>query len=231
MENGFSHIQCPLCGKFSGSRTFDPTKFDNDINGVRFEGLGYAKGFGVADRGSILDSGDPVIDLISDRVLEISRFLMDAGLITDNMMASHLPILESNIETQAKLESEVHTLEVDNEELKNKNAGLKKEIVKLDSEVDALEVDIEDLERKNAGLKNEVKELREQLESIDQYEDYAEAEDETDQFDDYIGGLTSMVEEVIGEEFYDQFEEDDDASENLKNMIIYLINEYDALVG
>ncbi len=229
MQNGFSHFQCALCGLSVSARKYDPTNFRNDIDGISFRGLGYAKGFGVAARGSILNSGDPVIDLIANRVLEISRFMMEAGIITDDRMASHLPVLESNIEAQAKLASEVDALEVDVEKLEHKNAGLKNEVAKLASEVDALEVDVEKLERKNACLKKTVEELRGELESVAEDEGYAEAEDETDE-DDYIGDLTSMLDEVIGDEFYDHYDEEEDASENLKNMLVYLINEYEGLV-
>ena len=95
MENGFNQFQCPLCGRSVSIRKFDPTEFDDDVNGIRFEGLGYGRGFGVAEKGSILESGDPVLALIGDRVLEISRFLMDAGILTQSMIVSHFPVLES----------------------------------------------------------------------------------------------------------------------------------------
>lgn len=230
MQNGFSHFQCALCGLSVSAKNYDPTNFRNDIDGLRFKGLGFARGFDVAARESILHSGDPVVELIADRALEISRFLLDAGIITDNMLASHLPVLESNIEAQAKLTSEVDALEVDVEDLENKNTWFKNEVVKLASEVDALEVDVENLERKNAGLKKTVEKLRGELESMDQDEGYAEAEDETDENGGYIAKITLMVEKVIGEEFYDRFVEDENAGENLKQMIVYLINEYEALV-
>ena len=216
MANGFNQFQCPLCGRSVSIRKFDPENFVNDVIGISFVGLGYGRGFGVADKGSILDSGDPILDLIANRVLEISRFMMDAGIITENSLAYHLPVLESNKESQSKLESEVDALEVDNEELRNKN-------VRLDSEVDALEVDVENLERKNAGLKNEVEELREQLESI--------TEDEgDDEIDDDIAEIASMLERVIGPEFHESYDESEYPLENLKNMTAFLINEYDALL-
>ena len=230
MENGFTHIQCTLCGLSVSARNYDPTNFRNDIDGIRFKGLGYAKGFGVAARGSILQSGDPVIELIAYRIIVISRFLMDAGIITDNMLASHFPVLESNISAKAKLESEVDALEVDVEELERKNAGLRNKVAKLESEVDALEVDVEDLENKNAGLKNKVEEQREQLERRAQDEGYVEAESETDKNGGAIAKITNMVEEVIGDEFYARFNGDENAGENLKQMISYLLNEYEALV-
>ena len=85
-------------------KKFDPTNFVNDINGIRMEGLGYAKGFGLTEKGSILDSGDPVIELIADRVLEISRFLMDAGVITEDMLVSHFPVLGSRAQVEEREE-------------------------------------------------------------------------------------------------------------------------------
>jgi len=104
MENGFNQFQCPLCGRSVSIRKFDPTEFDDDVNGIRFEGLGYGRGFGVAEKGSILESGDPVLALIGDRVLEISRFLMDAGILTQSMIASHIPVLESQAQVDEREE-------------------------------------------------------------------------------------------------------------------------------
>lgn len=104
MENGFNQFQCPLCGRSVSIRKFDPTEFDDDVTGIRFEGLGYGRGFGVAEKGSLLDSGDPVLDLIADRVLEISRFLMDAGILTQSMIASHLPVLASQAQVDEREE-------------------------------------------------------------------------------------------------------------------------------
>ena len=67
-------------------------------------GLGYGRGFGVADKGSILDSGDPVLFLISNRVLAISRFLIDAEIITEEMLASHLLVSESQTQVDEREE-------------------------------------------------------------------------------------------------------------------------------
>lgn len=228
MEQHFNQLQCPLCGRSVSISKFDPTDFVNDVIGIRFVGLGYGQGFGVAGKGSILDSGDPVLDLISHRVLEVSLFLLDAGIITKSMLESCFPVLASNTEARVKLSSEVDALEVDNEELENKNKWFKNEVVKLESEIDALEVDVENLERKNAGLKKEVEKLREQQESG--VEDEGEDEDETDEIDDDIAEITSMLEEAIGEEFYEIYDESEYTLENLKNMTAFLINEHEALV-
>ena len=72
MESAYNQFQCPLCGKSVGIKNFDPSNFDDDIIGIRFVGLGYGRGFEVAAKGSILDSEDPVLDKIADRVVEIS---------------------------------------------------------------------------------------------------------------------------------------------------------------
>ena len=76
MESAYNQFQCPLCGKSVGIKNFDPSDFDDDILGIRFVGLGYGRGFEVAAKGSILDSDDPVLDKIADRVVEISQFLL-----------------------------------------------------------------------------------------------------------------------------------------------------------
>ncbi|GAG98779.1 unnamed protein product, partial [marine sediment metagenome] len=112
---------------------------------------------------------------------------------------------------------EVESLEVDVEALRQRN-------FRLASEVEALEIDVEEVKQKNAGLNNEIEELQEQLENIEQ------GEGETDEYEEGIAEIESMMEEVIGQEFYERYEESEYALENLKNMTAFFINEYTALI-
>ncbi len=206
MEQHFNQLQCTLCGRSVSIRKFDPTDFVNDVIGIRFVGLGYGRGFGVAAKGSILHSGDPVLELMAGRVLEISRFLLDAEIITKSMLESRFPFLASNTESRARLSSEVEALEVEIEDLENKITWFKNEVAKLESEIETLEINIEELEGRDQD------------------------EDETEENGGVLTEITDMVEEVIGDEFYERNDEATNAGENLKQMIVYLLNEYEALV-
>ena len=190
MEHRFNQFQCPLCGRSVSIRKFDPSDFVDDINGIRFEGLGYGRGFGVAEKGSILESGGPVLDLVSDRVLEVSRFLMDAGIITEDMLVSHFPVLGSRAQVKEREEL-----------LDDINAALNPYYVDaFDSLFDASEAllkqfndyeeeDEESEGEHSVGLEDEEEEDFESLSELDKellLAEREEEEDEDDSLDDEI---------------------------------------------
>ena len=73
-EMDMSHLKCPLCGRLVSINYFDPSEFDADVFAVKYRGLGRGKGFEKSDEYSILLSGDPIIELIKERILGISKF-------------------------------------------------------------------------------------------------------------------------------------------------------------
>jgi len=58
---------------------FETTGFANDVFAVEVTGLGRGKGVKVTGTYSILQPGDATIELIKDRILEISKILLDSN--------------------------------------------------------------------------------------------------------------------------------------------------------
>ena len=64
-----SQFTCPLCGKFSSVRHYDPSNFEDDIMLVQVRGLGKGKGVEIVERYSLLQGDNPeLLDLISERI-------------------------------------------------------------------------------------------------------------------------------------------------------------------
>lgn len=69
-----SHFQCPVCGKHSSIRTYDPEGFVDEVDLVSFTGLGRGRGFSKEVVASIED--DPELkERLLNRVREVERFL------------------------------------------------------------------------------------------------------------------------------------------------------------
>ena len=73
-----SQFICPLCGKFTSVRYYDPSDFEDDILLVQVRGLGHGKGVEIVEKYSLRDGSDPdLLDLISDRVAVIYDMLYE----------------------------------------------------------------------------------------------------------------------------------------------------------
>jgi len=172
MDSGFNQFQCPLCGKSVGIKNYDPSEFDDDIIGIRFAGLGYGRGFEVAAKGSILDSDDPVLDKIADRVVEISQFLLedeedDADDRTEELIDDINAVLRPDYD-DAAFENLVDAaealldrfLDYDDEEDENDeeedDTGQYESLSELDKEILLAELEEEDEEEKLDDLDDEI---------------------------------------------------------------------------
>ena len=76
MEN-LGQLVCLLCGRFVSLSHFDPSGFDRDKYAVEVIGLGIGRGVRVTGTRSILQGGDPTVQLIKDRILELSNLLLE----------------------------------------------------------------------------------------------------------------------------------------------------------
>ena len=79
-----SHVNCPLCGRSQALSRFNPEILDNDVYLVSFRGLGRGKGFIKSGEHSILHPGDPTVELIKNRMLEIIGFFIEKNCVTLN---------------------------------------------------------------------------------------------------------------------------------------------------
>lgn len=76
-----SFIVCPLCGKMSSLRKYDPHSLDVDIYLQKVKGLGRGRGFKVVSKSSAL--GDPsVIEPIKNRLIDLLMMLKRKNLLS-----------------------------------------------------------------------------------------------------------------------------------------------------
>ena len=83
---------CPLCGRQVSLAHFDETRFSEDIQAINIVGLGRGKGFRVTDQYSILEKGDPTVELITDRILLLSKALIDNDCMSQSDVTRALQI-------------------------------------------------------------------------------------------------------------------------------------------
>ena len=101
---------CPLCGKQSSVRLYDPTKFDPDIYAIQKVGLGRGRGFKVTNQYSILNKENPTVELIKDRILLLSKTLIDNECLTSKEILSTLKIQTTNPRTLVKKDKIIKNL-------------------------------------------------------------------------------------------------------------------------
>ena len=70
-------LVCPVCGRFVSLKSFNPDNFDPDILAVNVKGRGRGKGVRVTEKYSIVQPGNPTIELIKNRMLVLLRVLLD----------------------------------------------------------------------------------------------------------------------------------------------------------
>lgn len=76
-----SFIACPLCGKMTSLRKFDPQSLDAEIYLQKVKGLGRGRGFKVASRSSAL--GNPsLIEPIKNRLIDLLLMLEGKNLLS-----------------------------------------------------------------------------------------------------------------------------------------------------
>ena len=84
-------IRCPLCGWYVNLNSFDPRKFNGDIELVTVQGLGRGRGFAVVSRESVLGD-DEITPMIKDGVLSIASTLIEKGCLTQQELLSKLKL-------------------------------------------------------------------------------------------------------------------------------------------
>ena len=120
-----SHVVCPLCGKNSSLRGFNPELLDLDVYVLSFAGLGRGLGFKSLGHKSILSSNNDTIGMIKERLLELlllfkkKRILRPTEILLRLNLSQGSDILES--------------LSEENLALKEENIELKRTISELES--------------------------------------------------------------------------------------------------
>ena len=200
-----SMLVCPLCGKQSSLRRFDPSGFHEDIIAIEKRGLGRGMGFEEVARYSLLGTGSPALSLIKDRVLVLVEVL-DIG--------SRVP---SERSLRAELEDEALAVKVEGleqriGELLDPLNEMTRERNRLRGEVEALEVEVEELRQENASLSERLDEQENECENCE-----------------IANGLCTEIDEVLN--MAGRFSDTAlvDSTECLIERVHYILREYEAM--
>lgn len=101
-------LVCPLCGKFSSLRYFDPSSFEHDILGVDTVGLGRGRGTRVVAKFSMLDDST-LMSIIKERCLLLVR-IIDGKIPPDQ---KELVALKEEVEMWRKRALDMQKEEID----------------------------------------------------------------------------------------------------------------------
>lgn len=137
-----SFLVCPLCGKSSSMRKFNPEDYDLDIYAQDMVGLGKGKGFAVTGKYSILDGNSHVIQMIKDRVLDILLLLYESDIVTQEEIINRFNIKSVSDEhraSKALLEEKTKRINFLSGELSSARADLEE----LKQRLEDILVDIE----------------------------------------------------------------------------------------
>ena len=163
-------LACPLCGRFVSLKHFDPTRFTDDVYEVEVTGLGRGKGVTVTGTHSILQPGDATIELVKDRILEISKILLDSNCLESREVLSKLRIQTVNPAELAKRDKVIESLSEEAinlksriDELSEKNVNLPKTISSLRKKIAEEDALLGDLTEQNIKLSGEKQDLEEKL--------------------------------------------------------------------
>jgi hypothetical protein len=126
-----SQLICPLCGKSTSLRRYDPSGFDDDIYVKNLRGLGRGRGFEEVDRHSLL-SDRTTMRMIGERILRIIALLASNDVLSEAEILSRLDIttVDRHVvrQQQARLNTAVttiRTLRHDNATLHEENEDLR----------------------------------------------------------------------------------------------------------
>lgn len=222
-----SMIVCPLCGKQTSLKHFNPSDYDLDIYVQEVRGLGRGRGFETGPRESILGD-DHVTPLIKDRLLELSRLLLKEEILKPSEVASLMggeAALRKRDDTIDELEE---TVEVLTSELNDAKEELRKRELNLAEWRSAYEKLLGLYNRKGDELKqvaSEKEEIEEELEEAQSKVKELEEEDE-----DWIVDLGNKIEEELKWEGSWDYTLEDDPKEALKERVDVMITEYNELL-
>lgn len=147
-------LVCPLCGKFSSLRYFDPSSFEHDILGVDTVGLGRGRGTRVVAKFSMLDDST-LMSIIKERCLLLVR-IIDGKIPPDQ---KELVALQEEVEMWRKRALDMQKEEID---LEAKIADMETDLRYWQREVKRLERLNGDYEAKLAEMESSLRQWQEE---------------------------------------------------------------------
>ncbi len=88
-----SQFACPVCGKNSSIKLYDPDELEQDLKVVTYGSTGRG-GIYVADKTSILGQGDPIEQAIAGRTLKVIKMFLETGSLKKEQLRKELGISE-----------------------------------------------------------------------------------------------------------------------------------------
>ena len=88
-----SQFACPVCGKNSSIRLYNPDELEQDLKVVTYGSSGRG-GIYVADKTSILGQGDPIEQAIAGRTLKVIKMFLETGSLKKEQLRKELGISE-----------------------------------------------------------------------------------------------------------------------------------------
>ena len=125
-----SHIVCPLCGKNSSVKNFNPELLDLDVYAVSFVGLGRGLGFRSLGRKSILSSKSDIIIKIKDRLLDLILLFKNERIARSSEIALRLNLMQGS--------DILESLSEENIALREENAELKRTLLEQEDLIEEL---------------------------------------------------------------------------------------------
>jgi uncharacterized protein YukE len=206
-----TQLVCPLCGRFVSLAHFDPSGFDSDIYAVEVQGLGRGRGVKVVGQHSILQRGDATIELIKNRILELSGVLLESGCLKPEEVVSSLKIKTVEPTEARRLAGEVETLEAELEEVRGESGRWRQRAETLDAT-------LKEVNARYAGALTQLREKESEL--VSAYEE--------------IGDMIDSVEDALtasGQVWTWSVDEAEDPVQALKERIGDLIREFESLAA
>jgi chromosome segregation ATPase len=229
-------LVCPLCGRFVSLTYFDPSGFSDDIYCVEVVGLGRGRGVKVTEKYSILNPGDATIELIKNRIFDLSKLLLNSGCLNREELLSSLEInvadpaeISSLEEKNATLSTELDNTKKSRDEWIANRETWKSHAETLNTRLQEITKTRDELRTDRDKWKNEAEALETSLEEAEAsrkhwHDEYLEEESELEDVYSQINELTGRIEDVVNVSL-----NQNDSLAALKSSVDYLINEYEAL--
>lgn len=161
-----TNLVCPLCGRRVNMERFDPTGYDLDISAVEVTGLGRGRGFKEVGKYSILDPGNPTVELIKDRVLALAQMLLRHKCLNVQELIRIVPFKLVDLKELRKREYQVKALSQRTlaltHQLNENEIRFSEQLTNVHDELDEKDSLIKDLSEETISLKEQVEDWKEQ---------------------------------------------------------------------
>lgn len=163
-----SSLLCPLCGKNTSLKNYNPDSFDLDIYVQDFRGLGRGRGFASLGRRSILHN-TIALSRLKNRMLDLVELLRDEGQIDDSELRRRLwPSEDTDEGDQDDAEEELGAMKAWREETLRDLKEIADEAFEVAELEDREEEDpVEDLRTAVRVLIDEVRALKAKVEELE----------------------------------------------------------------